>query len=103
MYMSLRALESVSWLTCRETQLPHTYSGMDQALTMVTKSTIKIPDEHVHVDPQLLFQTLVTFGIRNDDLKNVFDHEHAGRLIHQAIGDVDTLIVQPALTSTDKQ
>ena len=36
----------------------------NQAVTMDTKSTIKIQDEHVHVDLQLLFQRLVTVGTR---------------------------------------
>ena len=36
----------------------------DKAVTMDTKSTIKIQDEYVHVDPQLLFQRLLTVGSR---------------------------------------
>lgn len=47
----------------------------DQAVTMDTKSTIKTQDEHVHVDPQLLFQRLVTVGTKNGVLQNVFNHE----------------------------
>lgn len=47
----------------------------EQAITMDTKSTIKIQDEHVHVDPQLLFQRLVIVGTKNSELENVFDHE----------------------------
>ena len=47
----------------------------DQAVTMDTKSTIKIQDEYVHVDPQLLFQRLLTVGTKNGELQNVFDHE----------------------------
>ena len=34
----------------------------DHAVIMDTKSVIKIEDEHAHVDPQLLFQMLVTVG-----------------------------------------
>ena len=47
----------------------------DQAVTMDTKSTIKIQDEYVHVDPQLLFHRLLTVGTKNGELQNVFDHE----------------------------
>jgi len=42
---------------------------------MDTKSNSKIQDEHVHVDPQLLFQKLVMIGMKNDKLRNVFDYE----------------------------
>ena len=44
-----------------------------QAVTMDTKSTIKMQDEYIHVDPQLLFQILLTAGPKNDELQNVFD------------------------------
>ena len=42
---------------------------------MDTQSTIKIQDGHVHVDPQHLFQMLVTVGMRNGKLQHVFDRE----------------------------
>ena len=41
----------------------------DQAITMDTKSTIKMQDEYVHVDPQLLFQRLLTVGTKNGELQ----------------------------------
>ena len=47
----------------------------EQAVTMDTKSTIKIQDEYVHVDPLLLFQRLLTVSTKNGELQNVFDHE----------------------------
>ena len=47
----------------------------DQAVTMNTKLTIKIQDEHIHVDPQLPLQRLVMVGTKNGELQNVFDHE----------------------------
>ena len=43
------------------------FQKKDQAATMDTKSTIKIQDEHEHVDPQLLFQRLVTVGTKNGE------------------------------------
>ena len=51
----------------------------DQAVTMDTKSTIKIKDEHVHVDPQLLFQRLVMIGTKNGELQNVFQPQNPVR------------------------
>ena len=51
------------------------FRGKDQAVTMDTKSTIKIQDEYVHVDPQLLFQGLLTLGTKNGKLQNVFNHK----------------------------
>ena len=42
---------------------------------MDTQSTIKIQDEYVHVDSQLLFQKVQTVGTKNGELQNVFDHE----------------------------
>ena len=47
----------------------------EEAVTMDTNSTIKIQDEYVHVDPQLLFQRLLTVGTNNGELQNVLDHE----------------------------
>ena len=46
----------------------------DQAVTMDTQSTIKMQDRYVHVDPQLLFQRLLTVGTKNSELHNVFNH-----------------------------
>ena len=59
-------------------QLPHTHSGRTTTLSpliMETKSVIKIQEEHVHVDHQLLFQRLVTIGMKNGELQTVFDYE----------------------------
>ena len=42
----------------------------DQTVTMNTKSTIKLQDEYVNVDPQLLFHGLLAVGTNN-----VFCHE----------------------------
>ena len=47
----------------------------NQAVIMDTKSTIKMQGEYVHVDPQLLFQRLLTIGTKNGELHNVFTHE----------------------------
>ena len=42
---------------------------------MGNKSTYKIQEDVVHIDPKLLFQRLVTAGKYRDDLPNVFQHE----------------------------
>ena len=51
------------------------FQKKDQAVTMDTKSTIKIQDEDVHVDPKLLFQRLLTVGTKDGELQIVFDRE----------------------------
>lgn len=38
----------------------YTFKRSRQAITMAAKASVKIRDEEVHVDPQLLFQRLVT-------------------------------------------
>ena len=43
----------------------------DQAVTMESRSAIKIKDEYVHVYPQLLFQRLVTVGMKNGELQTL--------------------------------
>ena len=68
-YMNLRALMalSVSWPPQRDTHLPHLFQMKDQAIE--SKSAIKIQDEHAH--PQLLFQRLVTVGMKNGELQTL--------------------------------
>lgn len=53
----------------------YTFRKKNQAITMDTKSSVKIKDEEVHVDPLLLFQRLVTAGTRCGDLTEVFRYE----------------------------
>ena len=53
----------------------YTFRKKDQAVTMVTQSTITIQGDQVQVDPQLLFQRLVAIGTKGDELENVFVHE----------------------------
>jgi len=66
-----RILASMEGKTVAE----YTFRKKDQAVTMDVKSTIKVRDEPVQVDPQLLFQRLITIGTKNDEVKDVFDHE----------------------------
>lgn len=53
----------------------YTFRKKDQAITIDAKSCVKIRDEEVHVDPQLLFQRLITAGIRSDELSEIFQYE----------------------------
>ena len=43
-----------------ETSDEHTFSRKDQVVTLDTRSSINIDGEEVHVDPQLIFQRLIT-------------------------------------------
>ena len=53
----------------------YSFKKKDQTVTMDVKSTVKIRDEEVHVDGQLIFQRLVTAGTRCDELSSVFSFE----------------------------
>ena len=53
----------------------YTLKKKDQAVTMDAKSTVKIHNENVQVNPQLLFQCLVTAGTRYDELTDAFVYE----------------------------
>ena len=49
----------------------YVFRKKEQAVTMDTKSTIKVTDEVVQVDPNLLFQRLVTAGTRCNTLGDI--------------------------------
>lgn len=53
----------------------YTFKKKDQCVTMETKSTMRIRDEDVHIDKQLLFKKLITVGAR--------DVLHGGVLLHR--------------------
>ena len=53
----------------------YTLKKKEQAVILDAKSTVKIQNENVQVDPQLLFQHLVTAGTRNDELTDTFVYE----------------------------
>jgi len=58
-----------------ESVASYIFRKKDQAVTRETYLSTKIQNEHVHVDPQLLFQRLVISGTNNGELQKVFDHE----------------------------
>ena len=53
----------------------YTFRKNDQAVTMNTKYSVKIRDDVVSVDPLLLFQHMVTAGIRSEDSPDIFSYE----------------------------
>ena len=49
-----------------------TFRKVNQAVTLGSLSTVKIKGEHVNIDPQLLFQRLLTVRERCDDVDITF-------------------------------
>ena len=52
-----------------------TFRKANQAVTLGSRSTVKIKGEHVNIDPQLLFQRLLTVRERCDDVTSLFQYE----------------------------
>ena len=49
-----------------------TFRKVNQAVTLGSRSTVKIKGEHVNIDSQLLFQRLLTVRERCDDVDITF-------------------------------
>ena len=56
-------------------ELQHTFRRKSQVFTMETKSSVKIQDEVVIVDPLLLFQRLATASTKRDNMSDIFRYE----------------------------
>ena len=52
-----------------------TFRKANQAVTLGSRSTLKIKGEHVNIDPQLLFQRLLTVRERCGDVTSLFQYE----------------------------
>ena len=52
-----------------------TFRKANQAVTLGSRSTVKIKGEHVNIDPQLLFQRLLTVRERCGDVTSLFRYE----------------------------
>ena len=52
-----------------------TFRKANQAVTLGSRSTVKIKGEHVNIDPQLLCQRLLTVRERCDDVTSLFQYE----------------------------
>ena len=55
--------------------ISYIFKRKEQAVTLATKSSIRVEGERVQVDPQLLFQRLVIACMNSDDLGEIFKHE----------------------------
>ncbi len=54
----------------------HSFKKKEQVVTLSNNSTVRIRDEVIDIDPQLLFQRLVIVGLQNDNaLAEVFQYE----------------------------
>ncbi len=53
----------------------YTFKKKDQAITIATKSSVKIGGDEVQIDPQLLFQRLITAAKTTEDLESAFKYE----------------------------
>ena len=52
-----------------------TFRKANQAVTLGSRSTVKIKGEHVNIDPRLLFQRLLTVIERCDDVTSLFQYK----------------------------
>ena len=52
-----------------------TFRKANQAVTLGSRSTVKIEGEHVKIDPRLLFQRMLTIRERCDDVTSLFQYE----------------------------
>ena len=58
-----------------KTPAEYTFIRKNQAVTLGTKSSVKIDGDQIQIDPQLLFQRLITVVQSSDDLKSAFKYE----------------------------
>ena len=65
--IGVKIVESVAGQSTDE----FTFRKANQAVTLRSRSTVKIKGEHVNIDPHLLFQRLLTVSERCDDVTSV--------------------------------
>ena len=53
----------------------YTFKRSSQAVTLAAKSPVRIENDTVQVDPQLLFQRLIVACNKSDDLQGLFRYE----------------------------
>jgi len=58
-----------------KTPAEYTFKRKDQVVTLGMKSSVKIDGEQVQVDPQLLFQRLITVAQTAEELESAFKYE----------------------------
>lgn len=47
----------------------------DQVIPLISNNAVKVKGDVINIDPQLLFQRLVTAGTRNDSLAEIYEYE----------------------------
>ena len=59
-----------------KTPANHSFKKKDQAITLAVKSSVKVQDDNLQVDPDLLFQCIASFAAKlPDSLENAFVYE----------------------------
>ena len=53
----------------------HTFKKADPIVTMLKKDSVRIGSDTIEIDPQLLFQRLLTAGFKSGELEEVFKFE----------------------------
>ena len=62
--------EEILTSMAQQNVLQHSFKKKDQAVTLST-SAVKVNNETIHIDPQLLFQRLIAAGTRSDQLEEL--------------------------------
>ena len=75
-----------------------TFRKANQAVTLGSRSTVKIKGEHVNVYPQLLFRRLLTIRERCDDVTSLFQYERCTN--PTALFELPSLPLQPQIRNT---
>ena len=64
----------LEWMVGK-TKAQHTFKKKRPSIPLSNSNTINVIDEVIHIDPQLLFQRLVTAGQCEENLVEVFQYE----------------------------
>ena len=75
-----------------KTAAEYTFKTKNQAVTLNTRSSVKIDGDEVQVDPQLLFQRLITVAQTSDELESAFKYELCS---HPALFDALLMLREP--------
>ena len=67
--------EKILTSMAQQNVLQHSFKKKDHVVTLST-SAVKVNNETILIDPQLLFQRLIASGTRNDQLEEIFQFEH---------------------------
>ncbi len=59
----------------RKCVIEHSFKKKDQIITMASNNAIKVNQEIILIDPQVLFQRLITVGMTSEQLPEIFQYE----------------------------